>query len=187
MGGEPLPCARCPCNGGNPFQPTRADAGSGGLLAGEIRWWSFRRAYTSRSLSVHPDMPTIPLIAFTMIAFYHISFGALCQFLPYDFLSFCESLFFLPMWFFAPCLPNVYQKGAESLGAEGPRKSPFFVCLPNVYQRHFFRGKGAVFCVLGQFLKEKSVCKGRYTRLNGLESPQNLEKQGKRSEKTFKK
>ena len=42
----------------------RRTAGSGGLLTGEVRGRSFTGAYTSRSLSVHPDKPTIPLIAF---------------------------------------------------------------------------------------------------------------------------
>jgi len=114
---------------------------------------------------MHSDIPTIPLIAFVMIIIYHILFGLLCQFFPTIFFSPLQPLFFLPMHFFAPCLPNVYQKRAESLGTKGVRKFPFFVCLPNVYQRHFFGKRGAVCYVLGQFLKEKLACKGRYTPL----------------------
>lgn len=77
---QSLPCTHCPNNGGNPVQPTKAAASSAGLLTGEVRGRSFTGAYTNRSLSAHPDMPTIPLIAFMMIVLYHIPIGRVCQF-----------------------------------------------------------------------------------------------------------
>ena len=83
---DACPRAQCPGNGGNPFQPTAAHAGSIGLLAGDVRKCSFTGAYTDRSLSAHPGMPTSPLIAFVMIVIYHISIGKVCQFLFRDFL-----------------------------------------------------------------------------------------------------
>ena len=73
------------------------------------------------------------------------------------------------------------------MGRKG-RENPHFLYVYQMSTNGTFSVEEApFFCVLGRFLKEKLVCKGRYTRLNGLESPQNLEKQGKKSEKTFKK
>ena len=57
-----------PVTEGGPFQPTGASAGSEGMLAGEVRGRSFTGAYTSRALSLHPDKPTIPVIAFLIFA-----------------------------------------------------------------------------------------------------------------------
>lgn len=57
-------CAHCPITVGDRSNLLGLTAGSGGLLTGEVRGRSFTRAYTSRSLSAHPDKPTIPLIAF---------------------------------------------------------------------------------------------------------------------------
>ena len=76
------PCAHCPDNGGRPVptysgRPPRSD----GLLAGEVRGRSFTGAYTSRSLSAHPDRPTNPVIAFWMIVHYLTVFSPVCQFL----------------------------------------------------------------------------------------------------------
>ena len=72
----------------------QTSVGSEGLLTGEVRGRSFTRAYTSRSLSVHPDKPTIPLIAFVVIVHYHIPIRFVCQFFFSDFLFWSVHTFY---------------------------------------------------------------------------------------------
>ena len=145
------PCPRCPFNGGNPFQPTAASAGSEGPLTGEVRRMALhRRSHQPRPLfgsrqAYYPDHRF-----FMMIAHYLTPSRPVCQFLFCIFQ--CFSSFFmsappeppvpgagLPMS--TKCLPK---NGVKALGHKGLEKPPWRAGLPDVYHFHFFTSKAPV-------------------------------------------
>ena len=131
------PCARCPNNGGNPFQPTRAAAGSGGPLTGEVRGEVLQGSLHQPLSLCTSGHAYYPAHRFLMIVHNHTPSNRVCQFLfPEFLLPTASAVFSLSP---AAGLPNVYQNQAEALAAQGPFAAGRFRRLPNVYQENFFR------------------------------------------------
>ena len=172
------PCPRCPFNGGNPFQPTAASAGSEGPLTGEVRRMALhRRSHQPRPLfgsrqAYYPDHRF-----FMMIAHYLTPSRPVCQFLFCIFQ--CFSSFFMSAPPEPPVpgagLPHVYQmstkKWCQSLGAQGIGKTSLRGWSTRCLPFSLFYVKSA--CLEGfppDFHNFWTPCKGRDTAATGPES-----------------